>query len=192
MTNDNPVARTLSEQSDAEEVSWTHVHETIRMLFLSVAQIEIALRESEDSVDQLAKTFTSMLGRETQIAQSVDQLLREGSDQGICQAIKDNTEQTADNMRTAVVAFQFYDKLTQRLSHVGTSIEDLSELLGDESRIGKIAEWRSLQDGLKSRYSMSEECELFNAVMEGGDVRAAVRRYNETHSQDLLDDIELF
>ncbi len=186
------MAISSSKLNDVEEVDWTHVRETIRMLFLAVAQIEIALRESDDSVDHLTEAFTSMVGRENQIAQSIDQLSKEGNDQLICQSIKDNAEQVTEKMQSAIVAFQFYDRLTQRLSHVGSSMEALSELLGDEERIGVIAEWCSLQDGIKSKYSMSEEYELFNAVMDGGDIREAVRRYNETHQNDSLNDIEMF
>ncbi len=176
----------------AEEVGWSHVRETIRMLFLAIAQIEIALRESNDSVDHLTGAFTSMVGRENEIVRSIDQLSSEGDDEKICQSIKDNAEKVTEKMQSAIVAFQFYDKLTQRLTHVGGSMEALSVLLGDEARIGQVDEWRKLQAGIKSKYSMTEEYELFNAVMDGGDIREAIRKFNETQHSDVQDDIEFF
>ncbi len=179
-------------QDNAEQVGWTHVRETIRMLFLAIAQIEIALCESDDSIDHLTEAFTSMVGRENQIAQSIEQLSQQGNDQLVCQSIKDNAEIVTEKMQNAIVAFQFYDKLTQRLTHVGSSMEELSVLLGDEGRFGLVDEWRKLQDRIKSKYSMSEEIELFNAVMEGGDIREAIRRCNETQQSDSQDNIELF
>jgi hypothetical protein len=33
---------------------------------------------------------------------------------------------------------------------------------------------------------------MFDNVMKGADVREAVRKYNETHKEDLEDDIEFF
>lgn len=186
------MATSLTMQCNDEEVDWTHVRETIRMLFLAIAQIEIALSESDDSIDHLTEAFTSMVGRENEIARSIDQLSIDGKDQLIYQSIKNNAEKVTEKMQTAIVAFQFYDKLTQRLAHVGSSMEELSELLDDDNRISQVDEWRKLQADIKSRYSMREEYELFNAVMAGGDIREAIRRFNQTPLTESQNDIELF
>lgn len=176
----------------SEDEKWTHVRETIRMLFLAIAQIEIALSESDSSVDDLTEAFTSMVERENEIAGSIDQISTDATDQKLCQSIKENAAAVAARMQSAIVAFQFYDKLTQRLVHVGSSMEEMSSLLDDESRIEEVEEWRKLQASIKSKYSMREEHELFNAVISGADVRDAVRQYNAAHQDDSVDDIELF
>jgi len=179
--------------SEAEHaVGWTHVRETIRMLFLSIAQIEIALRESDDSVEHLTDAFTSMVNRETEIANAIEKLSVHGGDQAISESIKQKAEEVTGKMQGAIVAFQFYDKLTQRLGHVCSSMEDLSDLLGDDERIYQASEWNSLQSAIKSKYSMREEHELFDVVMAGGDVREAIRRFNEVKKDDSHTDIELF
>ncbi len=177
---------------NTEEVSWTHVRETIRMLFLAIAQIEIALRESDDSIDHLTEAFTSMVGSENEIAKSIDQISSEGDDQENCRKIKKNVEAVTEQMQSAIIAFQFYDKLTQRLAHVGSSMEEMSVLLDDEKRIGEAEEWLKLQAVIKSKYSMREEHELFNAVISGADIRDAIRQYNDMHQADVVEDIELF
>ncbi len=174
------------------DLDWSQVRETVRMLFLAIAQIDIALRESDESVDHLTSAFTSMIAHENEITQAVKQLPDEESTRELRATILRNTEQISAEMQGAIIAFQFYDKLTQRLSHVSSSIEGLSELVSDMARIYNPAEWQKLQQQIKSRYSMREEHEMFDSVMQGMDVREAVRRYNEAHKDNLEDDIEFF
>lgn len=181
-----------SSQDHDGKVGWTHVRETIRILFLAIAQIEIALRESDDSVDHLTDAFTSMVGHENEIVDTIGLLSGNADDQAICQSIKNNAEKATEKMQSAIVAFQFYDKLTQRLTHVGNSMEELSVLLDDGERIGEVEEWRKLQAVIKSRYSMREEIELFDAVMADGDIRDAIRKFNDSARPDPENDIELF
>ena len=182
----------ISPQLNAEDAGWTHVHETVRMLFLAIAQIEIALRESDDSIEHLTDAFTAMVDRENHIAESIDRLEGKDKDEEVCNSIRSDALEVTEKMQSAIVAFQFYDKLTQRLSHVGSSMEALGILLKDDQRINQTSEWQKLQESIKSKYSMREEYELFNAVMAGGDIREAIRKYNEMHKEDSHDDIELF
>jgi len=181
-----------SPQLDDIEFGWTHVSETIRMLFLAIAQIEIALRESDDSIEHLTEAFITVVDKESNIAKSIDRLQIGDGEQEIRDSIKADAQVVTEKMQSAIVAFQFYDKLTQRLSHVGSSMEELSVLLKDEQRINLTAEWQILQEKIKSKYSMREEGELFNAVMAGGEIREAIRRYNEMPRQDCHGDVELF
>ncbi len=174
------------------DLDWSQIRETVRMLFLTVAQIEIAMRESDDSVESLTTAFTTMMSYESVIALAVDDLPDTEETKVIRQTIKHNADLVTQEMQGAIVAFQFYDKLTQRLSHVGSSIEGLSDLVNDISKIYNPMEWNKLQEQIKSRYSMREEHEMFDNVMGGADVREAVRKYNETHKADLEDDIEFF
>ena len=44
------------------DLDWSQVRETILMLNLAVAQIEMALKESSGSVDVLTNSFTDMYG----------------------------------------------------------------------------------------------------------------------------------
>ena len=183
----------MTRHSEAEHAEgWTHVRETIRMLFLSIAQIEIALRESDDSVEHLTEAFTSMVNRETEIANAIDKLSTHDSDQAISDTIKQKAEEVTGTMQGAIIAFQFYDKLTQRLGHVCSSMDELSALLGDDARIFEASEWDSLQSAIKSKYSMREEHELFDVVMAGGDVREAIRKFNDVKKDNTNTDIELF
>lgn len=178
--------------SVSPDLDWSQIRETVRMLFLAVAQIEIAMRESDDSVEHLTTAFTTMMEYESVIASTVDELPDTTETQAIRDKIKLHTSLVTQEMQGAIVAFQFYDKLTQRLSHAGSSIEGLSDLVSDVTKIYNPIEWNKLQEQIKSKYSMREEYEMFDSVMNGADVRQAIRTYNETHKEDLQDDIEFF
>jgi hypothetical protein len=56
------------------ETGWIHVRETVRMLLLSIAQIEIALRESDESIEHLTDVFTSMVSYENVTSLVVEDL----------------------------------------------------------------------------------------------------------------------
>jgi len=178
--------------SVSPDLDWSQVRETVRMLFLATAQIEIALRESDDSVLHLTDAFTSMIGYENVIKMAVDDLPDSEETNVIRQTIAHNADKVTETMQGAIVAFQFYDKLTPRLAHVSHSVEELSELVADTTKIYNPYEWKALQEKIKSKYSMREEVEMFQAVMDGADVREAIHSFNEAHKEDLEDDIEFF
>jgi uncharacterized protein YoxC len=174
------------------DLDWSQIRETVRMLFLAVAQIEIAMQDSDSSVDRLTHAFTTMTEFEMETVSMVEKLPDEDHTQELREKIKNNANQVASEMQEAIVAFQFYDKLSQRLSHVSESIESLSELVGDTARIYSPMEWKALQDAIKSRYSMREEHEMFDSVMNGGNIRDVVKRYFEAHKDNQDDNIEFF
>ena len=72
------------------DLDWSQIRETVRMLFLSVAQIEIAMSESDDSVEHLTSAFTTMMGYESIIAAAVDDLPDTEETSEIRQTIKHN------------------------------------------------------------------------------------------------------
>jgi hypothetical protein len=45
------------------DLDWSQIRETILMLALSVAQIEMSMRDSDGSVEVLSNSFTSMMGQ---------------------------------------------------------------------------------------------------------------------------------
>jgi len=187
MSDDNKPSNAM-----APDLDWSQVRETVRMLFLATAQIEIALRESDDSVLHLTDAFTSMIGYENVIKMAVNDLPATDETEVIRKTIAHNADKVTETMQGAIVAFQFYDKLTQRLAHVSHSVEALSELVSDTSKIYNPYEWKALQEKIKSKYSMREEIEMFQSVMSGADVREAIHAFNEAHRDDLEDDIEFF
>lgn len=176
------------------DLDWSQIRETVRMLFLSVAQIEVAMSESDESVESLTGAFTSMVQNENEVAALVDQLPDSEATRAVREAILKNAKNVSNEMQSAIVAFQFYDKLSQRLSHVSDSIESLSDLVGDTVIIYNPVEWNALQKMIQSKYTMREEHDMFEYVMQGGDVREAVRNFTEKRKSTVVEqnDVEFF
>jgi hypothetical protein len=172
--------------SQNPDLDWSQVRETVRMLNLAVAQIEMSMKEGDDSVDTLSNIFTSMVDRVQTIEKLTQQTKTEQDSQVLAQC-----QQVANDMQYAILAFQFYDKLTQRLSHVSHSLDSLGQLVGDNSRIYNPNEWSQLQQQIKSKYSMSAEHEMFEMVMQGMSIDEILKQApKHDHSDD--DGVELF
>ena len=176
--------------ADHPDLSWSQVHETVVMLELAAKQIESAMKDGSASVETLGNSFTELAESMRKICQGFENLPENGA--GL-QAAKDDLSaisQYASNLiAKAVVAFQFYDKLAQRLTHVSTSLGDLSALVSDKSRLFLPDEWVKLQEKIRAHYSTPEEMVMFDAVIHGMRVEEALEKY---HPATSTDNIELF
>src|SRR5262245_65664445 len=90
----------------------------------SMRQMESALSESDIAVDELIKSFTGLF----EAGQALGSLAEDSSD--LARQLDALRKQTA----AAVVAFQFYDKLTQRLGHVRSSLCALAMFVCDRAK----------------------------------------------------------
>lgn len=159
------------------DLDWSQIRETILMLALSVAQIEMSMRDSDGSVEMLSNSFTSMIGQ-VKIIEKVAASLPDTAEIANAKAtITESCATVSEMMRSAVVAFQFYDKLTQRLAHVSGSMNVLADLIADQRRLYNPYEWMGMQEKIKSRYTMEEERLMFEAIMQGKTVKQALAIY---------------
>jgi hypothetical protein len=109
--------------------------------------------------------------------------------------IREGAKQIGDKVHQAIIAFQFYDKLVQRLDHVCHSLDGLSGLVSDRSRLYDPAQWTALQDQIRSKYTMTEERAMFDAVIHGMPVHEALNHYMAVRMQEVEasgGEIELF
>lgn len=171
------------------DLDWSQVRETILMLNLAVAQLELAMRDSADSVDVLTSSFTGMYGDLMGLVQAADGL----PDSPIKASISALGANVSEQIQRAIVAFQFYDRLGQRLGHVGHSLEELTGIVGDPSRLYNPAAWHSLQMKIRSKYSMEDEKLMFDTVLATGDVGKALEQYVQRKQAEAgTADVELF
>lgn len=187
MSNDN--AR--GTRANAPDLDWSQVRETILMLELAAGQIEAAMRESNTSVDVLTDTFTSMAGLMRVVQEAVADL----PDSPNKAQISNSLGQVSDKVHHAIIAFQFYDKMAQRLAHVCHSLSALSELVGDKTKLYNPYEWVGLQEKIRSKYTMAEEREMFEAVLGGASVDEALDQFKNSRKQEAADsggDVEFF
>lgn len=156
-----------STRDPAEKLAdWTPEQQIAHMLDLCEAQMESALSESDVAVDALIKAFSGLVDTARCVSAMTETLppeLRQAANKGLNQQIEAITKQ----MAAAVVAFQFYDKLTQRLGHVRYSLSTLSMFVGDRAQTTQRDQWRQLFMTLRSLYRTEEERQIFNMMVEG-------------------------
>jgi hypothetical protein len=167
------------------DLDWSQVRETVRMMNLAVAQIEMSMTEGDDSVDTLTTAFTTMADR----VQVIESLVHDKNGDEYRQ-IAEQCNAISTEMQHAIMAFQFYDKLTQRLSHVSHSLGSLVDLIGDNSRLYNPVEWSILQEKIKSRYTMPAEHNMFELMMSGMSIQDVLQQMKRQDTSD--DDVELF
>lgn len=177
--------------AQAPDLDWSQIRETVLMIELAAGQIEAAMKDSNSSVEVLTDVFTTMAGYMRMINDTVAALPDNGELADTRASLLGATENVSGMVHQAIIAFQFYDKLVQRLAHVNHSLASLSNLVSDNSRLYKPYEWVALQEKIRSKYSMREEVEMFEAVLGGMSVEEALEKFM-SKMKDSSDDIELF
>jgi len=187
--SDNSTPRTSS--SAHPDLDWSQVKETVLMLKLAAAQVEFSLKDGTNSVDTLTDSFTTMArGINTIESSTTDVFEKYNVSAADQKTVHDNCQQITAKMQQAIVAFQFYDSLVQRMDHVVNSLSKLGDLVSDPTRLYSPSEWESLQEGIRGRYTMEKERELFDAILKGEDMVAVLEQMHEVAASD--DEIELF
>ena len=139
-------------RANSPDLDWSQVRETVLMLELSAGQIEGAMKDSNASVEVLTDSFTTMAGYLRMISDTVAGLPDGGETGAAKESLRGVTEHVSGMVHQAIIAFQFYDKLVQRLAHVNHSLAGLSGLVSDTSRLYNPAEWKALQEKIRSKY----------------------------------------
>jgi hypothetical protein len=173
------------------DVDWCQVRETTLMLEVATGQIEAAMKESNSSVEVLTDSFTTMAGYLSMISSTVEALPDEGDVGDTKKNVLEAANHVTGMVHQSIVAFQFYDKLTQRLAHVSHSLAALNDLVGDQRRVLSPQEWVVLQEKIRSKYTSVDECAMFDAVMSGMSVHEALAQYM-TEIKDKGGDVDLF
>jgi hypothetical protein len=180
------------------DLDWSQLKETVLMLNLAVAQIDGSLHEGNSSIETLSASFTGLATNLSDIQSSILQIKDkdEGNDVDKLSLIIEGSTSTAlDKVHSAIIAFQFYDKLTQRLDHVSESLGALTTLISDPAALYSPVEWRALQESIRGRYSMKEERNMFDKVIAGVPIEEALADFNQALLDKVdceEDEIELF
>ena len=187
------MSETSGTRAHSPDLDWSQVRETVLMLELAAGQVEAAMRESNTSVGVLTDTFTSLAETIARVETVLDGQPDGGGEAK--QEVRAGTRQIAEKVHAAIIAFQFYDKLVQRLDHVCHSLGGLGSLVADKGRLYNPGEWVDLQAQIRSKYTMEEERAMFDAVLHGMSVKEALEHYMTARMQQVEEsggDIELF
>lgn len=183
----SPIRRSSAANPDLD---WSQVRETVLMLTLAVTQIEKGMRDGDDSITMLADLFTGMMSNAEEILKAAN-ALPDSLEKSLIIA---NFHDISTKMHKAIVAFQFYDKLAQRLTHVNLSLQSLGDLIAAPERLYNPTEWRNLQERIKSKYNIETDRRMFDAILAGASIEEALSLgESEFHLPDVEEEgIELF
>ena len=163
---------------------------------LAAAQIRVAVTESGDNVDALTHSFREIVNQDKLIRDNIDQLPNDSATKKIKDDIALLSTELRANINNAVVAFQFYDRLCQRLDHTSECLRSLSEI-EDHKLQASADEVIKLRDNVYNHFTMIEERQLFDAVLSNNDFEHAIEEYSiarlkSLDSGDEDNEVELF
>jgi len=181
--------------SSRPDLDWSQLKETILMLNLAVAQIDQSMTDGDASVTTLSSSFTALATNLTDIISSSEHITDGKEDSNKMKIIIEGSATTAlDKVHHSIIAFQFYDKLSQRLDHVSQSLNDLSLLIANPEALYSPIKWQELQHSIRSKYTMEEERKMFDNVISGMPIDEALKIFRQEKLKQQVDDddIELF
>ncbi len=159
-TTDTSVTQQLRVLSD-----WSPERQLALMLGLCEAQMDSAMQESDQAVDTLIHAFTTLVETARGVGALTENLPTEVKAQ-LAPEIESQLALFSRQMASAVVAFQFYDKLSQRLGHVRYSLSALALFACNTEQMQQPEQWTRLHSTLRRLYRTQEEREVFQTVMD--------------------------
>ena len=178
-------------QSDIKQpdLDWSQVRETVKLLTVSVTQVETCMKDGDASVTTLTESFTSLVGH----MNSINELLLSLETSDKKEAALNHCMETTEKIQTSIVAFQFYDLLQQSLSHVAEGLKGLSSLVETPERLYNPYEWQKFQQEIRGRYTMESEKIMFDAIVQGKTIEEAIQLAAKADEAGKdADEIELF
>ncbi len=141
------------------------------MLDLFSAQMDAAVQEADEAVEVLTRAFDGLLK---------------------CNPDAQTNEELGRHARDAVMAMQFYDRLSQRLGHVRYSLSTLALFMCDPLRSTQAVAWDRLRNTVRKLYSSEEERALFELMLEGKSPEEARERAADRQRAANESRVELF
>lgn len=165
-------------------------HETSQSLDQAITQIDIALNEADHSVAQLIGAMTSMACCVHRIDQQLVELRQYPKTDSAADEIEKNCKQAEADMQKAVMAFQFYDRLSQRFMHIYENLHAVSDVIkAPDNQHPEL--WQSLRDNVHSVYSSNQQ----QRIQQSSNENITDNKITEHDAEDgkkSADDFELF
>jgi hypothetical protein len=176
----------------APVVNWSPQQQTARMLALCEAQMEAATHDSDAAVDTLVAAFTELMSAVRDLSNISKVNATDPSQSQALDDINNRCSALSTQVAAAVMAFQFYDKLSQRLGHVRYSLSTMALFICDRSNSQRPEHWEKLLSTLGRLYRTAEERAIFDSI--AGSLSLRVDASEEPLSKEMSDagSIELF
>ncbi|MDH5601081.1 MAG: hypothetical protein OEY78_07225 [Gammaproteobacteria bacterium] len=173
----------MTEKLDDHE--WSQIRETVLIINVAVARIKHAMTDGDDSVSILSQSFIDMVKSAQQITNDAKDIEASPARDKIDKECMEISRQ----IQNSVIAFQFYDKLSQRMGLISEALNSLTEVLKDSSKTHEQEEWKNLQDTIRLKYTLDSDQEMFDAVINGMSIEEALKIAVEKTSEH---EIEFF
>lgn len=161
----------------------------VMLLQLAAAQLSLSLEETEKPFNDLTKLFLEIVQHHRQI----DELLKQKPLPDI-QKLHELQKITEEKVKISVMDFQFYDRMSQRLRHILSNLQQAILILTNDQDFADEEQWREIFDRIEESYTMQEEKDLYFAIKQGQGFESAVQQLiKKTHQKEAVEaDIELF
>lgn len=157
-------------------------HQQVDLLNLTVTQIKCILADGSKSINELTDAFVNV----AQLIESLNQSANTND------AELERLAYLHQKVQQGIIAFQFYDRISQRLEHAGDGLTKMTEVI-QASSDEHSALWHALKSHIRNGYSLESERRVFDQIMQGATIEDALQRYLEQDlSEPDSDDIELF
>ena len=188
----------MDSQSAGHSVSdWSHVKEVIRMLHLAICQLETSINESNRSMDSLTSSFTQIADHARSLADKSSENQTHPDWAEFSADLNNTSNHLQNQVNSAITAFQFYDRISQRLDHIANGLGKTINIMDNPQTIHDPKAWAGIQEEVKSSYSMESERLMFEQILRGATVEEALATYQHHFKSDSTadgsdDEVELF
>lgn len=158
------ISMMVSIESIAKDVELMQDHDVSEKNAARATELLASLKS--DATDEQATMISELTGLVDEMNTA---LLSNPKDQ-----IAESTQRASTLIQETIVAFQFYDRLSQRLHQIVNSLGMMSQLFADKQRLHNPYEWAELQDSIKSRYTIDADRIMFDALLAGASIEEAV------------------
>lgn len=148
----------------APTVNWSPQQQTARMLALCEAQMEAAIQDADAAVDTLVSAFTDLINAVRELSCLSSTTADNTTPTQTLAEINSRCTELSNQVTAAVMAFQFYDKLSQRLGHVRYSLSTMALFICDRSNSQRPEHWEKLLFTLGRLYRTAEERAIFDNI----------------------------
>ena len=155
--------------------------------------MEAATRDSDAAVDNLAQAFTDLFNTVRKLSALSEEApnVHENFAPKL-EEVQERCAALSKQISSAVVAFQFYDKLSQRLGHVRYSLSTLALFICDPPNSQKPEHWEKLLSTLGRLYRTAEERAVFDAVAGSLSLAASESQHGLARIETGGGSVELF
>lgn len=184
----------LTNPPTQRSADWSPSAEAARFLDLAAAQVEVALREGEADVNALTAAFAEIGAATGELQNVVASALVDPATARL--ELTRQCDLIQQKLGRAVVAFQFFDRLNQRLQHVQDALQRISGLVDGRAEAAAPGEdrdaWERLREHIRSTYSMEHERLMFDLLIGGASADEVLVALNTLKSGSSAGHVDLF